>query len=272
MKLGLYTRYATVTFLVGQVQRTYAKFGCVQKVSPCLEWLKVFSLEQESISLTGTTDQREHSFKKTAREKRKSGSKATDEQSPAKRQKNDPRDPKKLNQNSNSQEQNKTEINEGDETKDKVDEPENEKLVKDPSAAENKVYTDQYTAFISNLNLEANYEDQRQFFSEVGGVSSISILHEKITGKSKGLAYVGFIDEDQVAAAVAKNKHMLLGKRLSIARFNPKQKKESNASIAPGEHVESSKQTRADGGSASKEGVESSKEGGSSQTKRWRAL
>ncbi|GKV14978.1 hypothetical protein SLEP1_g25779 [Rubroshorea leprosula] len=32
---------------------------------------------------------------------------------------------------------------------------------------------------------QANYEYLRQFFSDVGGVSSISILHEKITGKSK---------------------------------------------------------------------------------------
>lgn len=55
-------------------------------------------------------------------------------------------------------------------------------------------------------------------------------------GFLKGLAYVDFIDEDHLAAAVAKNKHMLLGKRLSIARSNPKQKKESNASIAPGEN------------------------------------
>ncbi|GKV31604.1 hypothetical protein SLEP1_g40281 [Rubroshorea leprosula] len=238
----------------------------VQKVSPRLEQLKLFRLQQESISLTATADQREHSFKKTAREKRKSGSNATDEQSPAKRQKNDPRDPKKLNQNSNSQEQNKTEINEGDETKDKVDQPENEKQIKDSSAAKNKVYTDQCTAFISNLPLKANDEDIHQFFSDVGGVSSIRILHDKFTGKSRGLAYVDFIDDDHLARAVAKNKHMLLEKRLSIARSNPKQKKESNASIAPGEHVGFRKQTRVDGGSASKEDVESSKEGGVSHS------
>lgn len=41
----------------------------------------------------------------------------------------------------------------------------------------------------------------------------------------KGLAYVDFLDEAHLAAAVAKNKKMLLGKHVSVARSNPKQKK-----------------------------------------------
>lgn len=38
----------------------------------------------------------------------------------------------------------------------------------------------------------------------------------------KGLAYVDFLDDEHLAAAVAKNKNRLLGKKLSIARSDPK--------------------------------------------------
>ncbi|PNX57591.1 squamous cell carcinoma antigen recognized by T-cells 3-like protein, partial [Trifolium pratense] len=37
-----------------------------------------------------------------------------------------------------------------------------------------------------------------------------------------GLAYVDFLDDEHLVAAVAKNKNTLLGKKLSIARSDPK--------------------------------------------------
>lgn len=45
----------------------------------------------------------------------------------------------------------------------------------------------------------------------------------------KGLAYVDFIDDAHLAAAIAKNKQMFLGKKISIARSNPKQRKKESA-------------------------------------------
>ncbi|CAN1183339.1 Polyadenylate-binding protein 2-B [Linum perenne] len=83
---------------------------------------------------------------------------------------------------------------------------------------------------ISEL-LQANSEDLRKFFADVGGVVSIRILHDKFTGKSRGLAYVDFSDDEHLAAALAKNKQTFLGKKLSIARSNPKKgKKGAHAS------------------------------------------
>lgn len=45
-----------------------------------------------------------------------------------------------------------------------------------------------------------------------------------------------FIDDEHLAAAVAKNKQMFLGKKLSIAQSNPKQRKDSSGERAPTEH------------------------------------
>ncbi|GKC58201.1 squamous cell carcinoma antigen recognized by T-cells 3, partial [Tanacetum coccineum] len=44
-----------------------------------------------------------------------------------------------------------------------------------------------------------------------------------------GLAYVDFSDDTHLEAAVAKNKQMLLGRKLSIARSNPKGKRKGSA-------------------------------------------
>ena len=51
----------------------------------------------------------------------------------------------------------------------------------------------------------------------------------------QGLAYVDFSDDAHLAAAVAKNKKTLMGKRLSIARSDPKQRRmrESSGRHAP---------------------------------------
>ncbi|KAG4125206.1 hypothetical protein ERO13_D10G083500v2 [Gossypium hirsutum] len=228
----------------------------VQKVMPRLEELQLFRLEQESKSLTEVTDKRERPLKKTASEKRKSGSITIDEQSPAKRQKST-QNQKKLHEKENTRGLKLAEANGGEEKKGKVEEQVNEQLVKDTYSSKTRLYTDQCTAFASNLNIRAIDEDLKQFFSDVGGVTAIRILHDKFTGKSRGLAYVDFKDEEHLAAALAKNKQMLLGKKLSITRSNPKRGKRESGALTTSEH--DSNQSGIEGSSASKESVEISK-------------
>ncbi|KAF5449935.1 hypothetical protein F2P56_030331 [Juglans regia] len=225
----------------------------VQKVTPRLEELQLFRLQQESKSIV----KRENPLKKDAREKRKPGSDIIKEQSPAKRQKDAAMYGKDKAQDSNLVGPNKVkEINA------KV-EKENSRIeqMKDAMTGKTKVYKDQCTAFISNINLKANCEDLRNFFSDVGGVHDIRILHDKFTGKSRGLAYVDFSDDAHLAVAVAKNKQMLLGKRLSIARSNPrKSRKDLSGHDSQMEHVDAANQIDATGGSALNASAETSKE------------
>ncbi|XVF26386.1 hypothetical protein REPUB_Repub14bG0011500 [Reevesia pubescens] len=232
----------------------------VQKVTPRLEELQLFRLQQESKSFTEAADQIEQTLKKTAREKRKSGSSAIDEQSPAERQKNASQNRKKLHEKEYSQGLSLAEANDEEEKKGKFEKQVNEQQMKgiNPSK-KTRSYTDQCTAFVSNLNITAKDEDLQQFFSDVGGVTAIRILHNKFTGQSRGLAYVDFKDDEHLAAAIAKNKQMLLGMKLSIARSNPKQgKRESVALTAPGRY-DASNQSGIHGSSVSKGSVEISK-------------
>ncbi|KAM3762796.1 hypothetical protein ACB098_01G372800 [Castanea mollissima] len=229
----------------------------VQKVTPRLEELQLFRLQQESKS----TDERENPSKKKAREKRRPGSDLTQEQSPAKRQKDAAQNPKKAYGKDKAHEPNLVETNEVEEMNAKTDKENgrNEQMkdnygkqqMKDSTPGKTKVYKDQCTAFVSNINLKANSEDIRKFFSDVGGVTAIRILQDKFTGKSRGLAYVDFSDDAHLAAAVEKNKQMLLGKRVSVARSNPNRNKKDNShSDGQREHVHGADHSSTAGGSA----------------------
>nr|XP_027113324.1 squamous cell carcinoma antigen recognized by T-cells 3 [Coffea arabica] len=194
----------------------------VQKVTPRLEELQLFKTQQETKS-AGSSDQRE-TMKKTPREKRKLHSDLTEDQSPAKRRKNMSQNLKMTN------EKDRVEAAESVE-KSKVEvistkpESASKRETNDQSPRKPKHYNDQCTAFVSNIGVQATYEDLRAFFSDVGGVVAIRILTDKFTGKSRGLAYVDFSDDAHLAAALAKNKKNLLGKKVSIARSDPQHSK-----------------------------------------------
>ncbi|XP_021824437.1 squamous cell carcinoma antigen recognized by T-cells 3 [Prunus avium] len=197
----------------------------VQKVTPRLEELQLFRSQQES----KLTEEGENSSKKNVRDKRKQVSEIPDEHYPAKRQKDASQKPKKAHGKDSDV------LNPGEQTVEKIkpkgDKPDiqNEQRMKERVPEKTKVYADQCTAFVSNINLKANDDHLRQFFSDVGGVVAIRLLHDKFSGKSRGLAYVDFSDDAHLVAAVAKNKQMLLGKKLSIARSDPKHGKKEHA-------------------------------------------
>lgn len=193
----------------------------VQKVTPRLEELQLIRLQQESAPVKPSAGVKEHNPQKSTREKRKAGPNV-EEESSAKRQKSkgqkmNDEDAEGKTATVPNKKSNKSET--GKSADSKKEETEDAKLGKP------KIYTDECTAFLSNLSAKAQEEDIRKFFSDVGGVASIRILHDKGTGKPRGLAYVDFVDDEHLAAAIAKNRKMLLGKKISIARSNPKKGK-----------------------------------------------
>ncbi|KAJ6937891.1 squamous cell carcinoma antigen recognized by T-cells 3 [Populus alba x Populus x berolinensis] len=234
----------------------------IQKVTPRLEELKLYRIHQET---KASTDQSEVSGKKIAREKRKGGSTATGKESPAKRQKQTAQTQKKGYEDKDQLQ--KYEVNEVQEAQidlEKTDSAPDEKQVKGSDVVRTKGYTDQCTVFISNIHFKANSEDIRKFFSDVGGVASIRILHDRNTGKSRGLAYVDFVDDEHLAAAITKNKQLLFGKRLSIARSDPKQNRRDGRRV-PREQAFASDRRRHNWESASKEHVDTHNASGSQE-------
>ncbi|KAE9595134.1 putative RNA recognition motif domain, LSM-interacting domain, tetratricopeptide-like helical [Lupinus albus] len=220
------------------------------KVTPRLEELKLFRIQQES----KLAEENENNPKRNARDKRKLGPDITDEQSPAKLLRDGGRKITKAPNENKHQVQNSSQVTKVEvvNQKNNISDNFNEQH---STTRKKRAYSDQHTAFISNIHPTANYEHIRNFFSDVGGVVAIRILHDKFTGKSRGLAYVDFIDDVHLASAVAKNKHRLLGKKLSIARSDPKRGgKETSDPNALKEHV--SKETD---GTSKEDGKVSSK-------------
>ncbi|XP_078433792.1 EMBRYO DEFECTIVE 140 [Wolffia australiana] len=95
-------------------------------------------------------------------------------------------------------------------------------LTEEDSKKPDTFYTDQCTAFVSNLSLEAKEGHLREFFGPAGGVTAVRLVKDKFTGRPKGFAYVDFADEEHLNTAVAKNRQWLLGKKASVARSDPK--------------------------------------------------
>lgn len=120
-------------------------------MSPRLQELQFFRLQQESKNIVSSTDHIEESAKKSKGEKRKSSSDnkdASNEESPAKRQKVKPR-------NKGSVKPNK--VDDTVTPRDPTSHEENDMKTKDPTPEKFKEYTDQCTAFVSNLNLKASF-------------------------------------------------------------------------------------------------------------------
>uniref|UniRef100_A0A166I0D0 RRM domain-containing protein n=1 Tax=Daucus carota subsp. sativus TaxID=79200 RepID=A0A166I0D0_DAUCS len=203
----------------------------VQKVTPRLAELQLFRLQQESKYVTASTDQTDTSSK-VKEKKRKPVPGVNSEESPAKRQKGTTQSQKK----SQNVDKNQLKIADVGDKKEhseaQVSNPERENDVqtKASSITKSRHYNDQCTAFISNLNLKAGLvqvtsEDLRSFFSDINGVGDVRLLKDKFTGKSRGLAYVDFSSNENLVAALKKNKRTLLGKKVSIARSDPKKGK-----------------------------------------------
>lgn len=120
---------------------------------PRLEELQLFTLQQES----RTADQKDNIIRKNDREKRKSGADITDEESPAKRRKEASQITKKSYLKDKGQAQNAVELGKiGDKKTEIGNGMDQQEMKGSASDTKSKAYTDQCTAFISNLDLKVS--------------------------------------------------------------------------------------------------------------------
>src|SRR5579862_5780169 len=57
--------------------------------------------------------------------------------------------------------------------------------------------------YVGNLSYEATEDDIRQAFEAHGEVSSVSIIMDKMTGRSRGFGFVEMPEKTQAAAAIS---------------------------------------------------------------------
>ena len=77
--------------------------------------------------------------------------------------------------------------------------------------------------YVGNLSFKAGENDVRQAFAAFGAVSSVAIIKDQVTGKSRGFAFVEMPENTEAQAAIAGlNGKDLLGRPLMVNEARPR--------------------------------------------------
>jgi len=77
--------------------------------------------------------------------------------------------------------------------------------------------------YVGNLSYEATEDDLRQAFSAHGEVTSVAIIMDKMTGRSRGFGFVEMSDKNQANAAIqALNLQEIRGRAITVNEAKPK--------------------------------------------------
>ena len=77
--------------------------------------------------------------------------------------------------------------------------------------------------YVGNLSYEATEDDIRQAFEAHGEVSSVSIIMDKMTGRSRGFGFVEMPDQAKGTAAIsALNLQEIKGRAITVNEAKPK--------------------------------------------------
>jgi len=77
--------------------------------------------------------------------------------------------------------------------------------------------------FVANLNFKLREEQLQKLFEQHGEVSSVRIIMDRQTGRSKGYGFVEMADDSQANAAIAAlNGYELEGKQIAVKEARPR--------------------------------------------------
>jgi RNA recognition motif-containing protein len=80
--------------------------------------------------------------------------------------------------------------------------------------------------YVGNLSFRVTEEELTELFAAVGEVSSLKIITDKFTGRSKGFAFVEMSDDTEANAAIeGLNGRDIDGREISVSEARPKEDK-----------------------------------------------
>jgi RNA recognition motif-containing protein len=78
--------------------------------------------------------------------------------------------------------------------------------------------------YVGNISYKSTVDDLGNLFAEYGDVTSVKIIEDKFTGRSKGFGFVEMGDEAAGQAAVeALDGFDHLGRNLRVSKANPRE-------------------------------------------------
>lgn len=76
----------------------------------------------------------------------------------------------------------------------------------------------EFEVFVGGLDRDANEDDLREVFSQVGQITEVRLLRNQVTNKNKGFAFLRFATIEQARRAIHELKHpMVNGKQCGVA-------------------------------------------------------
>ena len=81
--------------------------------------------------------------------------------------------------------------------------------------------------FVGNLAYQTAENDLQDYFAQVGAVTSVNVMFDKVTGKSRGFAFVEFSTPEEAGKAVEQfhNKDFQ-GRSLTVNIAKPREERE----------------------------------------------
>jgi RNA recognition motif-containing protein len=78
--------------------------------------------------------------------------------------------------------------------------------------------------YVGNLSYKLNEDDLRQVFEEYGEITSVKIIKDKYSGRSKGFAFVEMADDDEAKNAINElNGTEHDGRKIVVNEARPRQ-------------------------------------------------
>jgi cold-inducible RNA-binding protein len=80
--------------------------------------------------------------------------------------------------------------------------------------------------YVGNLAFETTENDLQDLFEQHGAVNEVHLMMDRMTGKSRGFAFVTMNDDEQAKAAMsATNGHELNGRALNVNEARPREER-----------------------------------------------
>jgi RNA recognition motif-containing protein len=87
--------------------------------------------------------------------------------------------------------------------------------------------------YVSNLSFAVQDEDLREFFAEYGEVSSVKVITDKLTNRSRGFAFVEMPDDAAAQKAIQElDGGMVDGRAIKVTEARPKEERSQRPSYS----------------------------------------
>lgn len=93
--------------------------------------------------------------------------------------------------------------------------------------------------FVGNLSYQTMENDLQEYFSQAGAVTSVNVMMDKVTGKSRGFAFVEFATAEEANKAVEQfHNQEFQGRVLTVNVARPREERAPRWSGNRSEHSE----------------------------------